>query len=119
MRGNVYKQEKNNTIMLNPKNFENFDNALVPPMLFIHVYILAMSGMGKTEIMKILILRFYLEKMSNIIILDLNGDLSRQIARVVTNKKDIVYIDMMSTKKFTPIHNPLRTKHRDTASLSI
>ena len=112
-------QEQNNIIKLDPTDPKTIDGVLISPMLFVHAYILAMSGMGKTEIMKILILRFYLEKMSNIIILDLNGDLSRQIARVVANKKDIVYIDMMNTKKFTPIHNPLRTKHRDTASLSI
>jgi len=112
-------QEQNNIAKLDPANPQTIDGVLISPMLFVHAYILAMSGMGKTEIMKILILRFYLEKMSNIIIIDLNGDLSRQIARVVANKKDIVYIDMMSAKKFTPIHNPLRTKHRDTASLSI
>ncbi len=113
------KRKQSNIIKLDPINPETIDNVLIPPILFVHAYILAMSGMGKTEMIKILVIWLYLEYKSNIILLDLNGDLSRQIARVVANKKDIVYIDMMSVKKFTPIHNPLRTKHRDTASLAI
>jgi len=106
-------------LKLDPTNPKTIDGLLISPMLFVHAYILARTGMGKTEIMKILILRFYFEQNSNIIILDLNGDLSRQIAKVVADKKNVVYIDMMNTKKFTSIHNPLRTKHRDIASLSI
>jgi len=119
MRRGRYRQEENNTTMLNPNDFETIDNALITSVLFVHAYILAMSGMGKTEIMKILIFKFYLEKKSNSVIIDLSGDMSRQIAKVIANKENIVYIDMMSVKKFTPIHNPLRTKYRDTASLSI
>jgi len=109
----------NDILKLDPTDSKTIDGSLISPMLFVHAYILAMSGMGKTEIIKILILRFYLEKKSNIIIIDLDGDISRQIARVVASKKDIVYINMMNTKKFTPIHNPLRTKHHDIVSLSI
>lgn len=101
------------TLVLNPTDMDYIHER------FTHAYILAMSGMGKTEIMKIVILGFHLVRKSNIIVIDLNGDLSRQIARSCKFKKDIVYIDMINVKKFTPIHNPLRTKHRDIASLSI
>lgn len=109
----------NNIVKLDPEDSQNFDKTLAIPQLFVHAYILAMSGVGKTEIIKNLIIRFYLEKMSNSIIIDLDGDLSRQIARVIADKKAVVYIDMMSPKKFTSIYNPFRIKHQDMVSLSI
>ena len=66
---------------LDPENKQNFDKILTLPAMVKHMYILGMSGSGKTEIFKLLVIRFYLERDNNIIVIDSSGDLSQQIAK--------------------------------------
>ena len=113
------KQRYGVTSILCPENSQTFQETLVAPELFVHAYILAMSGAGKTEIMKLLAIRFYLAQNNNIIIIDSSGDFSRQIAKMIPRKEDIVLCDLTLKKKLTPTLNPFRLKKCDSKTIAI
>ncbi len=117
--GKKRKQRYSFKSILDPENTQDFDATLIAPELFVHAYILAMSGAGKTEIMKLLAIRFYLAENNNIIIIDSSGDFSLQIAKMILRKEDIVLCDLTFKKKLTPTLNSFRLKKRDTKSIGI
>lgn len=76
-----------------------------------HSYIVAGSGAGKSELIKVLILSFIRKKIrkETVILLDPHGDIAHQVAHFKEHKnlENLVYITPDLKKGFTPCINPL------------
>jgi len=76
-----------------------------------HTYIVAGSGAGKSELIKLLILSYVRKKprKETIILLDPRGDIAQQVAKFKEHRtpQDLVYISPDLQKGFTPCINPL------------
>ncbi len=84
-----------------------------------HLYVLASTKSGKSEFIKLIFIRKALEQNASIAIFDPHGDLARQCAKLMDDKKDIIYIDPTLKKGFTPTLNPFRIKKINEETISI
>lgn len=98
---------------------EGFDKIIGLHQMDSHWYILASTRSGKSEFIKLIYIRLALEAGGSIVIMDPHGDVSRQCAKLMNDKKDIIYIDLTLKKDYTPTINPLRLRKRDEATVSI
>lgn len=106
--------------VLNPKNdTEEFDRIIPANELNSHWYFLASTRSGKSEFIKLVYIKLALASGSSIVLLDPHGDLARQCAKMMNDKKDIIYIDPTLKKGYTPTINPFRLKKRDEATIAI
>jgi len=102
-----------------PKKLVNRINETVP--LYINhkytkksVYISGKAGSGKTEILKNMIMSNIAQNDSSIIILDIHGDYSFQIAQLMEDKSRLVYIDLFEGDDYNvmPSINPFEISDR-------
>lgn len=107
-----------------PKTILNKINTKIP--LYIHhkyteksVYISGKSGSGKTEILKTMILSNIAQNNSSVIILDIHGDYSLQIAQIMEDKSRLVYIDLFEGDDYNvmPSINPFEISDRTDETL--
>lgn len=105
--------------ILNPNETEEFDKILNTYEIDGHIYLLSSSGWGKTNFLKLTMVRFVLEAKGSIILFDPHGDIARQFAQLMDNKRDIVYIDLFLDNKKTPVINPVRLKNINEETVSI
>jgi len=111
---------RNQLPVLNPMHDKDgFDNIIPVNALNSHWYILAATRSGKSEFMKLVYLRLALASGSSIVLLDPHGDFAQQCAKMMNDKKDIIYIDPTLKKGYTPTINPFRLKKRDEATIAI
>lgn len=83
------------------------------------VYISGKSGSGKTEILKNMIISNISQNNSSIIILDIHGDYSLQIAKLIEDRSRLIYIDMFDgdDENMMPSLNPFEISDRSDESL--
>lgn len=104
---------------LNPSKQEEFDKIIALSDLNGHIYIVASTRSGKTELIKLIYIRLVLNADCSIVIFDPHGDLAIQCANMMNEKKDIIFIDLTLKKGSTPTINPFRLKKRDEATIAI
>lgn len=105
--------------ILNPSNTEEFEKIISSNDLNSHIFIMAATGSGKTELIKLFFIRLAILANASIVLFDPHGDLALQSAKIMDNKKDIIYIDLTLSKKRTPTINPFRLKKRDEQTIAI
>lgn len=104
---------------LNPSNTEEFEKIISSHNLNGHIFIMAATGSGKTELIKLFYIRLVMLANASIVIFDPHGDLALQCAKLMNDKKDIIYIDLTLKKGLTPTINPFRLKKRDEQTIAI
>ena len=86
-------------------------------------YISGRAGSGKTELMKILIHNIISQNNSSIVIIDINGDFTTEIAQVLDDRdiNRLVYIDLFlgKDKNIMPSINPFEIKSKDEQVIGI
>lgn len=108
-----------NLINLNPYEQEEFDKIISMNEIDSHLYVLASTKSGKSEFIKLIFIKKALQQNASIVIFDPHGDLARQCAKCMNDKKDIIYIDPTLKKGFTPTLNPFRIKKLNEETISI
>lgn len=74
----------------------------------LHSFIIASSGSGKSELIKYLIWQDFKNDKIGLILIDPQGDLSNQVAKLKAKKNDkLVYFNLNLDQSQTPIFNPL------------
>lgn len=95
--------------------FHEWHDVAVPHKRKIHTWITGTTGIGKSELMKQMVLQDIKNKLTkdcSIIVIDPNGDFVKEIAQFkeinsTENKKKLAYIDMdLFHGEFTPVINP-------------
>lgn len=114
-----YNRYSNHLPVLNPFEQDEFDRIITASDINSHIYLLASTGSGKTELIKLIFIRVALSKDTSIVIFDPHGDLARECARMMDHKKDIIYIDPTLKKGLTPTINPFRLKKKDEETIAI
>lgn len=115
-----YNDRYSNSIpVLNPFEKEEFDKIIASQEINSHLYILASTRSGKTEFIKLMYIRLALNGGSSIVIIDPHGDLARQCAKMMNDKKDIIYVDPTLERGFTPTINPFRLKTINEETIAI
>ena len=90
---------------------DNEFNKIIPKEdLNSHIYVMASTKSGKSELIKLMYIKYALNPDGSIVIFDPHGDLSQQCAKMMDNKKDIIYIYPTLKKGLTPTINPFRLK---------
>lgn len=105
--------------ILNPSNPEEFEKIISSNDLRSHIYIIASTGSGKTELVKLFYIRLAKLANASIVIFDPHGDLAIQCAKMMDDKKDIIYIDLTLKKGLTPKINPFRSKKINEQTIAI
>jgi len=105
--------------VLDPRDKEVFDKILAIHEIDGNVYIMASTRSGKTECVKLIQIRLVLSRKGNIVIFDPHGDLAKQTARMMANKRSVVYIDPSLKNGITPTVNPFRLRKSDERTYSI
>lgn len=112
------KKESNGCVISN--SIKIFDSCMEMEDEFnSHIHILGSTQSGKSEFIKIMFRKLVLKADGSIVIFDPHGDLSRQCAKMMDDKKDIIYIDPTLKKGFTPTLNPFRLKKINEKTISI
>lgn len=102
MDENIAKLVENN--VLDP--FSNNFKSLIPVIeRYKHTYITGMTGSGKSELLKALIMADILRADGSIILLEPHGDLAQSIAKLVKDKTRLVYIDPFLSDSKIPTIN--------------
>jgi len=103
---------------LDPMMKEEFDQTMFNQELNNHIYMLASTGSGKSELLKLLYVRLESTEAS-IVIFDPHGDLALQCGRMINEKEDIIYIDPTLDKDLTPTINPFKLENKDEETIEI
>ena len=116
----AYKDNQYSDVLpvLDP-NTEEFDKILTAQEIGSHIHMIASTGSGKTELIKLIFHRLAVKANCSIVIFDPHGDLAIQCAKRMDHKKDIIYIDPTLKKGLTPTINPFRLKKRDEETIAI
>jgi len=116
---NRYSRFTQRSQVLDPSKEEEFDKTFGVDNINSHMYMLAATRSGKTEFIKLIYRRLIAKEDGSIVIFDPHGDLASQCAKMMNDKKDIIYIDPTFKKGFTPTINPFRLKKRDEGTIEI
>ena len=84
---------------------DSFEKVIPKEDRYKHTYITGKTGSGKSELLKTLIYRDILNEDCSVILLDIHGDLAKDVARLVKDKERLVLIDPILEKDFTPTIN--------------
>lgn len=104
---------------LNPLTQEEFEKIISSNDLNGHTLMMASTGSGKTELIKLFYIKLAMLAHASIVIFDPHGDLSIQCAKMMNDKKDIIYIDFTLKKGLTPTINPFRLKKINEQTIAI
>lgn len=88
--------------LLNVDNLEKFISA---DERYKHTYITGMTGSGKSELLKVLIMGDILRENGSIILLEPHGDLAQSVTKLVKDKSRLVYINPFLDDEKTPTIN--------------
>lgn len=105
--------------VLDPMDKEGFDKIIAVHEMDSHIHILASTRSGKSELIKLIFIKQVQKEDGSIVVFDPNGDLSRQCAKLMNHKKDIIFIDPTIKQGFTITINPFRLKKIDEETISI
>jgi DNA helicase HerA-like ATPase len=113
--------DKYSTVTLDPKYENSLEKVKITKKMItflFHIYILASTRSGKSELIKLILLVLALSKSGSIVLFDPHGDLAIQCAKHFNEKEDIIFIDPTSQKSHTPTINPFRLRKRDEETIS-
>lgn len=77
-----------------------------------HLYVLARTRSGKSELLKLLFIMFSYLKNTITIFVDPHGDVSMQLLKKYNDVKDIIFIDLTLKNGFAPTMNPFFLKKK-------
>ncbi len=93
--------------------FDNSFETIIPTEeRYKHTYVTGKTGSGKSELLKTLIFRDIKRDDCSVILLDIHGDLSKDVARMVKDKERLVFIDPTLEKEQTPTINLFHTEDK-------
>ncbi|MCT7514782.1 type IV secretory system conjugative DNA transfer family protein [Aliarcobacter cryaerophilus] len=84
---------------------DNFANLIPVAERYKHTYITGMTGSGKSELLKVLIMGDILRENGSIILLEPHGDLAQSVTKLVKDKSRLVYINPFLDDEKTPTIN--------------
>ncbi|MBP6714977.1 MAG: ATP-binding protein [Aliarcobacter sp.] len=84
---------------------QNLHNVIPPKERYKHTYITGMTGSGKSELLKVLIMGDILRENGSIILLEPHGDLAQSVTKLVKDKSRLVYINPFLDDEKTPTIN--------------
>ena len=84
---------------------DNFANLIPVAERYKHTYITGMTGCGKSELLKVLIMGDILRENGSIILLEPHGDLAQSVTKLVKDKSRLVYINPFLDDEKTPTIN--------------
>ena len=84
---------------------DNFENLIPVVERYKHTYITGMTGSGKSELLKVLIMGDILRENGSIILLEPHGDLAQSVTKLVKDKSRLVYINPFLDDEKTPTIN--------------
>lgn len=84
---------------------DNFANLIPVAERYKHTYITGMTGSGKSELLKVLIMVDILRENGSIILLEPHGDLAQSVTKLVKDKSRLVYINPFLDDEKTPTIN--------------
>ncbi|MCT7566849.1 type IV secretion system DNA-binding domain-containing protein [Aliarcobacter butzleri] len=84
---------------------DNFANLIPVVERYKHTYITGMTGSGKSELLKVLIMGDILRENGSIILLEPHGDLAQSVTKLVKDKSRLVYINPFLDDEKTPTIN--------------
>ena len=103
--------------VLNPFD-DNFENLIPLVERYKHTYITGMTGSGKSELLKTLIMRDILRSDGSVILLEPHGDLSEDVAKLVKDKTRLVYVNPFLAEDQAPTINLFYLKDRSEANIA-
>ena len=106
-----YKNEKRSK-QFHPEEAKTGGDVFPLVSLLNHLYVLAKTRSGKSELLKLLFIMFSYLKETITILVDPHGDVSMQLLKKYNNVKDIIFIDLTLKKGFTPTMNPFFLKKK-------
>lgn len=84
---------------------DNFANLIPVAERYKHTHLTGMTGSGKSELLKVLIMGDILRENGSIILLEPHGDLAQSVTKLVKDKSRLVYINPFLDDEKTPTIN--------------
>lgn len=86
-------------------NVDNLEKFISDDERYKHTYITGITGSGKSELLKVLIMGDILRENGSIILLEPHGDLAQSVTKLVKDKSRLVYINPFLDDEKTPTIN--------------
>lgn len=83
-----------------------------------HTHVTGMTGSGKSELLKALIMADIARDDGSIILLEPHGDLAASVVKLVRDKSRLVYIDPFLSESHTPTINLFHTLNKSEANIA-
>jgi hypothetical protein len=105
--------------ILDPTDEESFNLIISPEAAIYHRHFLGASGIGKSEVLKVMAIKDIQDENSSFILLDGGQKLALELARQIDNPTRLVYIDESLDENCKISINPLDTKDKNPKNLAI
>ncbi|WP_415397811.1 type IV secretory system conjugative DNA transfer family protein [Sulfurimonas sp. CS5] len=96
----------------------NFENLIPLTERYKHTYVTGMTGSGKSQLLKILIMADILRADGNVILLEPHGDLAQEVTKLVKDKTRLVYINPFLSESKTPTINLFHLSNKSEANIA-
>ncbi len=103
--------------ILDPFN-KNFENLIPVVERYKHTHITGMTGSGKSELLKVLIMADILRADGSVILLEPHGDLSQSVTKLVKDKTRLVYINPFLSESKIPTINLFNLPNKSEANIA-
>lgn len=100
------------SIMFDPEDPKTGEDIFSLSSLLNHIYVLAKTRSGKSELLKLLFIMLSYLKNTITIFVDPHGDASMQLLKKYNDVKDIIFIDLTLKNGFAPTMNPFFLKKK-------
>ncbi|MCX6077482.1 MAG: type IV secretion system DNA-binding domain-containing protein [Campylobacterales bacterium] len=96
----------------------NFESLIPIIERYKHTYITGMTGSGKSELLKVLIMADILRANGSVILLEPHGDLAQGVARLIKEKTRLIYINPFLSDSKTPTINLFNLSNKSDPSIA-
>ena len=104
---------------LDPTDEESFNQIISPEAARYHRHLSAGSGIGKSELLKVMGIKDIQDKNSSFVLLDGGQKLALELARQIDDPTRLIYIDESLDKKYKISINPLDINDKSAKNLDI
>lgn len=112
---NIVKLVEDN--ILDPFN-DSFENLIPVVERFKHTHVTGMTGSGKSQLMKMLIMSDILRADGSVILLEPHGDLAQEVTRLVKDKTRLIHINPFLSESKTPTINLFHLSNKSEANIA-
>ncbi len=113
--GNIVKLIEDNILDPFSSNFEN----LIPMIeRFKHTHVTGVTGSGKSELLKALIMVDILRADGSVILLEPHGDLAQSVIKLIKDKTRLIYINPFLNEGMTPTLNIFYLPNKSEANIA-